>query len=106
MGASTVPSSSAIDAMDNGLVPAGNGMLFELGGNGAVCHIILTCNDDPGGIHIDPVHDARTHDSADAGQLVLAMVHKAVYKGMAVMSCSRMDHHAFGLLMRMKSWSS
>ena len=35
------------NAMYNGLVPAGNGMFFELGGNGAVCHIILTCNDDP-----------------------------------------------------------
>ena len=63
-----------------------------------MCHIILTCNDDPCGIHIDSVHNTRTNDSADAGQLVPAMVHKAVYKGMAVMSCCRVHHHAFGFV--------
>ena len=86
------------DAMDNRLVPAGNGVFLELGSDGAVGHIIFTRYDDPGGIHVDPVHDARPHDAVDTGQLVLTMVHEAVYKGMAVMSGSRMDHHSFRLV--------
>ena len=59
-----------------------------------MCHVVLAHNKHAGGVHINPVHDARTHDPVNAGQLVLAVIHQAVDQGMAVMPCSRMDHHS------------
>ncbi len=50
-------------------------MYLQLLCNALMGDIILTDHQRSGCVHIDPVHDSRTHHAVDPGQLLAAMIH-------------------------------
>ena len=85
-------------SVNNRLITAGDGMLLELCRYGIVGEIILACNDDAGGVHIDPVDDSRAQNSVDPGEVFLTVKHQRIHQCPRIMSGSRMNHHPLRLI--------
>ena len=60
--------------------------------------VILTHDQNAGRVHVDPMHDARTHHAVDPGKLLPAVMHQTIYQGSGIVSGCRMHHHALGLI--------
>ena len=73
-------------------------MLFQLICQTLMCHIIFTDYNSTRCIHIDPVHDARTHHSINSGKMFLAVKHYCIDHCMGIMSGTWMNYHSFGFI--------
>ena len=71
--------------MDNRVIFAGDGMNLQLLCNGIVGLIIFADDQDSGGIHVNAVYNAWPHDAVDAGKLIFAVMHQAIYQCAGVM---------------------
>ena len=82
----------------DGIIHAGDRMHLELFCERIVGEIILAYYQHAGCVHIDPVDNPRTHDSVDAGELILAMIHQRIDQSPGIMPCRWMDNHPLRLI--------
>lgn len=63
-----------------GKIATDNTVLLQLCGYAVVCGVVLTDNDAPCCISVDPMDDARAHNAVDPGQTVAAVIHNCIDK--------------------------
>ena len=88
----------AESAYNDGAVFSVHAVILKLGGKSRVSVIVLRYGNESACVHVDPMDDPRTHDSANARQLTLAVVQKCRYKCSVGVARRRMDYHALGLV--------
>ena len=91
--AGRAPDEGEIAALD-----AAFGLVGELGAERAVGGVGLGHHHQAGGVLVEPVHDARPLDAADAGQAVAAMGDQRVDQRALGVAGGRMHHQALRLV--------
>ena len=73
-------------------------MHFQLFRNGIVSLIILAYDQDPGGIHVNAVHNARANHAVDARKRIAAVVQQCVHKCTVIIARCRVHYHTLRLV--------
>ena len=60
--------------------------------------VILTDHEQPRRVHIDAMHDARTHHSVDRAELRTTVIHHRIHEGPLRMPRRRMHDHTLRLI--------
>ena len=83
--------------LDQGAVLAGDAVGSQLAGQALVGQVVLGHHEQPRGVLVDAVDDARPQDAVDAGQIP-GVVQQGVDQGPGAGPRRRVDHHAHGLV--------
>ena len=81
-------------AADDRVIPLVHLALLELRGQAKVRGVVLCGDEAAGGVHVQPVHDARPHHAADAAQAAGAVVQQRINQRAALMPVAGMSRHA------------
>ena len=73
-------------------------MILQLLGKIAVCSVVFTYQKSTCGILVNAVDDSWPHNTVNAGQVPLAMVHNGIYQSSAGMSVGGMNNHSLWLI--------
>ena len=79
-----------------------NRMLLNLFCNPDMGIVIFADNQSSGGIHVNPVYNARPDMAINPGKAVPAVIHHCIHQSAGAMTCRWMYHHAFGFIYHQK----